>query len=212
MVKYQHIIWDWNGTLVNDAWLAVEAMNAVLTQYDLPTMTPEFYSNVYDFPLPDYYRSLGFNFDETPYETLSHAFMKGYHNRWRECSLRANTETTLQRFAQMGLHQAVLSAAGTDLLEDMVGYFGIRSYFSHLVGAENNHAYGKLGYGKEWMQQQKLQPEHTLMVGDTLHDYDLAKHLGIDCVLLTSGHQARSRLEECGLPVFDTLGELENWL
>lgn len=212
MTKYNYIIWDWNGTLVDDAWLCVEVMNEALVKYGLPTMTPDYYSQVYDYPLSDYYRNLGFDYDLTPYETVSDAFMDGYYRRWKECSLRLNTEATLPRLAQQGIRQAVLSAAGEKLVRDMVDYFGILPHFTHVIGAQDHHAYGKLEYGKRWMDEQRLQPERTLMVGDTLHDHELAQHLGTDCVLLNSGHQDRPRLEKSGLPVFDTLAELENWL
>ena len=34
--KYSHILWDWNGTLLDDAWLCVEVMNSMLAERDLP--------------------------------------------------------------------------------------------------------------------------------------------------------------------------------
>jgi phosphoglycolate phosphatase len=50
------------------------------------------------------------------------------------------------------------------------------------------------------------------MIGDTMHDADVAKAMGIDCVLLDAGHQARHRLATRGVPVLDNLTSLQRWL
>ena len=44
------------------------------------------------------------------------------------------------------------------------------------------------------------------MVGDTNHDLDVANELGIGCILLEGGHQARSRLK--GETVFSSAKQL----
>ena len=43
---YKHIIWDWNGTLLNDAWLFVEIMNGVLDNRNMDTITLEKYRKI----------------------------------------------------------------------------------------------------------------------------------------------------------------------
>jgi phosphoglycolate phosphatase len=46
------------------------------------------------------------------------------------------------------------------------------------------------------------------MVGDTLHDFEVAQHAGIQCILVASGHQSRQRLEKSRAPVVGSLCEL----
>ena len=43
-------------------------------------------------------------------------------------------------------------------------------------------------------------------------DFEVAEAMGVDCVLLTSGHQSRKRLEECGVKLFDSVGDVAEWL
>ena len=66
--KYSHIIWDWNGTLLNDAWLCVEVMNGMLAKRNLPIRTLNQYMDIFDFPVKDYYVKLGYNFEKEPFE------------------------------------------------------------------------------------------------------------------------------------------------
>ena len=50
-MKPHHVIWDWNGTLVDDAWLCVEIINELLARRGLAPITPCKYSAVFGFPL-----------------------------------------------------------------------------------------------------------------------------------------------------------------
>lgn len=62
MIK--HIIWDWNGTLLDDVGLSLEAINIVLARYNLPPLRKERYLEIFTFPVIEYYRELGFNFED----------------------------------------------------------------------------------------------------------------------------------------------------
>ena len=68
--KYTHVIWDWNGTLLDDNWLCVEVMNTLLSSRNLPLLTLERYRDIFDFPVKNYYEKLGFNFKKESFEIV----------------------------------------------------------------------------------------------------------------------------------------------
>ncbi len=205
---YDHIIWDWNGTLFDDAWLCVDIMNGLLTRRGLPGMTPERYETIFDFPVEDYYRRAGFDFDVDPFLKLSDEFMGPYRVRTAECGLRGDTREALERARALGVTQSILSAMEQVQIEGLLARFGLRSYFTDVVGLGDQHARGKLDVGRRWLAGQRLAPERMIFVGDTTHDYDVAQALGVACVLIHSGHHSRARLEAVGAPVIGTLMEL----
>ena len=45
--QYKHIIWDWNGTLLDDAWLFVDIMNGVLENRNMDTITVKKYRKIF---------------------------------------------------------------------------------------------------------------------------------------------------------------------
>ena len=51
--NYKHIVWDWNGTLLDDAWLCVEVLNQMLSQRGRAAITLEFYRQHFKFPVID---------------------------------------------------------------------------------------------------------------------------------------------------------------
>ena len=55
MNKYDHVIWDWNGTIIDDAYLCVEVMNQVLKNRDLPLINISSYRKNFCFPVKKYY-------------------------------------------------------------------------------------------------------------------------------------------------------------
>jgi phosphoglycolate phosphatase-like HAD superfamily hydrolase len=48
----------------------------------------------------------------------------------------------------------------------------------------------------------------VLLVGDTAHDAEVARELGVDVVLVAGGHQSRKRLEATGELVVDGIEAL----
>ena len=74
--NYKHIIWDWNGTLINDAWLFVDVMNKFLTQRKLKSINVNKYRDIFGFPIKKYYEKLGFNLSKEPFEKLGLIFIE----------------------------------------------------------------------------------------------------------------------------------------
>ncbi|MBN1563511.1 MAG: HAD family hydrolase [Anaerolineae bacterium] len=191
---YQHIIWDWNGTLLDDAWLCIEIMNAMLVRRGLKRMTPEEYEQVFDFPVRDYYQRLGFDFQVEPFEKVSDEFIGRYMKRLPECKLRDCTREVLAHGWRKGLNQYVLSAMKHDTLNDMVTNFKLQTFFKAVTGLNDHHAHGKSDVGRAWLDQQHLDRSTIVMIGDTVHDFEVAQTLGIDFIPIHSGHHSRERL------------------
>ena len=61
-MKYKHILWDWNGTLLDDRWLCVESINKILKKRKMPPILEKTYRKTFCFPVMKYYESLGFDF------------------------------------------------------------------------------------------------------------------------------------------------------
>ena len=207
-LPYRHIIWDWNGTLFNDAWLCVAIMNNMLARRDLPALTLAHYETIFDFPVEDYYRLVGFNFITDPFSILSDEFIDEYNRRVTECRLRRGARETLDRAQALGLTQSILSAMEQTNLDRLVEHFGLRQYFTDVVGLADHHARGKVETGKAWIAGQSVAPDEMVFVGDTVHDGEVAEALGAKCLHIYSGHHSRERLAATGAPILAHLGEV----
>jgi phosphoglycolate phosphatase len=206
--RYEHVVWDWNGTLLDDVGLAVEVMNGMLGRRGMPLLTTESYRAVFDFPVQDYYVRLGFDFGAEPWAAVASEFIDAYSARWRECALQDGARSALARVASAEVGQSLLSAAHQEMLEAHVAHFGVAEHFDQSLGVTNWNALDKEVHGRRWMAAQSFKPSSVLLIGDTVHDREVAREMGADCVLLAHGHQLRAKLERCGVPVYGSLGEM----
>lgn len=203
--NYQHILWDWNGTLFDDAWFCASIMNSLLKRRHLPEITVAQYQDIFMFPVRDYYQRLGFDFATDSFEDLSVEFMSQYEARRMECTLHAHAIACLGTIQKFGVPQSILSAYPQGTLIELVRHFGLESFFAQVIGLGDIYAHGKVELGQVWMQQQGYGPSEVLLIGDTIHDFEVAQAIGADCVLVANGHNTAARLHQCAVPVVDSL-------
>lgn len=210
--KYKHIIWDWNGTLLDDAWLCVDIMNGVLSRRGMPVITLQKYQELFNFPVIDYYVRLGFDFEKEPFEIVGTEFIDYYEERRHEVLLQKDVQTVLMAVRDAGLTQSLLSAYKQSTLDELVAYHQLSDYFLKIMGLDNHYAHSKVEIGKEWMNEMQYGNHEVLFVGDTVHDHEVAAAIGADCVLVPGGHQQREKLEACGVPVLSSLREVTEFV
>lgn len=208
--NYKHIIWDWNGTLFNDVDLCCNVINNILIENNLVPLSIEKYKEIFTFPVKEYYRKAGLDFNKVSFEELGKQFMEEYESRKFECSLYTETQYLLDEILKMKIEQSVLSAYSQQPLENLITHYRIKSYFVGLAGLNNIYANGKIELGKLWMQKLNLQKGEAVLIGDTLHDFDVAKEIGADCILIANGHQKKETLLHSRTLVLDSLKDLFN--
>lgn len=206
--KYNHFIFDWNGTLLNDLWLAVDVIDEMLVKRGLSGMTTERYCEVFDFPVKDYYQNIGFDFDKESFEIVGTEFIVEYDKRQYECKLQQGGVELIKKLYQKNYHLSILSAREQTMLEQNLKYFDINNYFPVISGLKDHYANSKLQSGLQLIDEAHISPSETLLIGDTLHDAEVAREMGIDCVLIASGHQAMHRLQTAGIPVLENLMQI----
>lgn len=208
--KYKHVIWDWNGTMLDDVELCVEVGNNLFRRKSIPEITVQKYKEIFTIPVEDYYKAVGFTFDEETFEVVGKEWMDEYEERKYECSLHTGLVEVLHDIYEAGIKQSVLSAYKQNKLEEMINGFGLDKYLDNIVGLDNIYAESKLHLGKELIKKLGNGHGETLLIGDTVHDYDVAKEMGSDCILISSGHQTKEKLTQTGTPVFENLPEFKN--
>ncbi len=190
----EHIIWDWNGTLLNDVDHAVETMNHLLKDHALPSLDRGRYQQIFEFPVRRYYEALGFDFEKESFENLCHRFVDRFMAGFHSLPLISGIEMVLRKLHKAGLKQSVLSATDQPNLESMVAHFNLQDVFMYVFGINDKMASSKIDRGHELLRVSQMDPRKTIIVGDTLHDLEVANELGIDAVLVGHGHQCPIKL------------------
>ncbi len=207
MNRYDHIIWDFNGTLLDDVRTGITSVNKLLADRGLPTIdSVDTYRRVFRFPIIEYYKALGFDFDKESYETVAPLWVAEYLENVKSATLYEDVMPLIDALDAMGVAQSVLSATELSMLKRQLRDLGLDGRFRGVFGLDNIHAGSKLALAKLWRDEF---PHHrALFVGDTDHDVQTAKALEADCVLVCRGHQSKEYLSTLGVPVFDDLSTL----
>ena len=206
------IIWDWNGTLLDDAEICREAINKMLKARHLPELSLEKYRDVFTFPVIEYYKEVGFDFTHEEWEPVAMEFINLYLSALPSCGLTPFAAKTLETFNQKGYRQAIISAMQHNELLKSVEALGIYNYFDYIGGIGDHYGGGKINNARNYFNQAGLNPEKITLIGDTLHDSEVAAELQCNCILVATGHQSFQRLSGTGLQVITDLSEINSRL
>ena len=209
--RYTRVIWDFNGTLLDDVDLCIELLNRLRAQRGLALpLSIDRYREIFRFPVRAYYELAGFDFSHEPFETVAHQWVAAYNRSEPGTGLRAGALHLLGKLSRDGVRQAVLSATESAMLERQLNRLGIRDYFDRVCGRSDVYAADKAALARSFAAE--LPGERAVLIGDTDHDYTCARAAGFDCILLCGGHQSRAVLAATGAPVAADFEELEGLL
>lgn len=206
--NYTHVVWDFNGTVLDDVRLGIDCVNTMLEARGLPIIPDEnAYRHVFGFPIDAYYRRLGFDFEKEDYDTvLAPEWVALYLAGEKSCPMNPGVAETIAAIRERGLSQIMLSASKIQQLEGQLTRLGLSEAFDEVLGLDNIHARSKAFLAVEW---KKRHPDaRPLFVGDTEHDADVAEAIGADCVLFLGGHQPEELLAARGKPLIASIPEL----
>jgi phosphoglycolate phosphatase len=204
------IIWDWNGTLLNDLDLCIASINSLLKKRNLPLLNDQIYKNVFSFPVKNYYEAIGFDFSKEDFDVPAREFIALYNSGVENSPLHPDARMVLQFFKEQGARQLVLSAMKQSMLKKTLELKGILSFFEAAAGLNDHYAVSKVERGKQLIREFSIEPKNTWMIGDTDHDYEVARALGIKCILVSDGHQSEERLKGTGALVIPGIAHLIN--
>jgi len=205
----QSLIWDWNGTLLNDVEISILSMNQMLEKRAYPLLTVEKYLSIFTFPVQDYYVKAGVDFDEHEWDTVAMEFISNYRTNVVHASLHGEVKNILTFYQEKGVRQFILSAMEQAFLEETVFSSGINKIFEKVVGLNNHYAATKEDSARLLIADIGMDRDKICMIGDTIHDFEVAELVGIRCVLVSHGHQSFERLKETGTTVVKDFQELK---
>ena len=209
-MKYTCVAWDFNGTIMDDVKIGIDSVNVLLRKRGLKTLeSREEYQRVFGFPIIDYYRRLGFDFDKEPYEEIAVEWVNEYTTREKNACAVEGVRELLEDFRQNGMKQIIISACEQGMLERNLKMLGVADFFDEICGIDNIYASSKVAIAQGWKGRNP--EERVLFIGDTDHDLSAAQAMDADCVLVAAGHQSYESLmrNSHGAAVFKNMKDIK---
>ena len=206
---YTHIIWDFNGTLADDVGVGIDSVNVLLKRRGLPLINSrDEYRGKFTFPVIDYYKSLGFDFERESFNNLADEWVSLYKSKIPEMNLFPGVRETLAEITSRNpeIDNIIISSSELTMMEHQLRNFGIRDYFTEVRGLDNVLAGGKINLVKQWSAANPAAV--PLFIGDTTHDFEVSRAAENSCcILFTQGHGSASSLKSCNVPLINSIPE-----
>lgn len=208
---YSYVFWDWNGTLIDDVETNFSVINTLLSERKKNTISLSQYRQAFTFPIKEFYRRVGFSIDGEEYQQLVCDYWELYKSSGKGIPLMTGALDVLNSLNQKQIKQYILSASDRRMVLDQISAYGIRHFFEDIIAPQDGYALGKVELAKQWMSDKNIPSSNVIMIGDTLHDYETAKAIKVDCALVNKGHEDLSASVFIpSIIVFDSIGELVN--
>lgn len=212
MKKYDYIIWDFNGTLINDVDLCFNILNTMLLNRNIKTVTMEQYKEIFRFPVIEYYKLAGFTFEKESFAEAAVDFIDRYQLASLECGLYKDAIKVIEHIKSLGIKQLILSASEISNLKMQTKHYNLDGYMDAVLGIDNIHAGSKIEIGKAWISENNVDPSKVLFIGDTDHDFEVASAMGVNSLLIANGHQSKERLLKVNNEVVNEINDVINYL
>ncbi|MET8507808.1 HAD hydrolase-like protein [Streptomyces sp. NPDC004787] len=207
-IRGKHLVWDWNGTLLDDIGAVIGATNAAFAELGLEQITLERYRELYTVPVPKFYeRLMGRLPTDDEWTLMDGTFHRHYWQRADACGLTEGAAELLAARRAAGATQSLLSLAPHEELIPLVRRHGIAEHFVRMDGRVGSSTDGKSGHMVRHLAALEVPAERVVVIGDAADDAVAARHVGARAVLYTGGSHSRRSLERVGVPVVDSLAE-----
>lgn len=210
-MKYDYLVLDFNGTIIDDVDLCLNILNHLLEERNYKKVSLEEYKHIFTFPIKKYYINAGFDLERYSFTSISNEFISLYQKASLNCKLYEGINELIDKCNNNRIKVVLLSASQIDNLKEQTDHFGLSEKFEAILGTSTIEAASKVEIGKNYFKDK--QDKKILFVGDTTHDAEVASAIGADALLITHGHQARDILLKANpLKVIDNFKEVEEIL
>lgn len=214
--KYTHFIFDLDGTLLDSKKDIAAAANATIRHMGGTELPDE---HIYEFVgrgVRDLVRQAVAKVPDASVDEALRYFNSYYQDHCLDFTvLFPEVRETLVQLKSEGRGLAVLTNKPQSFADIIMTGLGIADWFSVIKGGESGHPHKPDPITTRWvLEQMAAEPARTLMVGDSVVDYDTAKLVGMDSALMLYGFSERSvmlDLEKRGALVCETFSEIKKF-
>lgn len=208
-VQIQHIVWDWNGTLLNDNDAVLAAVNGICAEFGRQPVTLGEWRGMFRRPIQASYEELlERELSRDEWAALDRIYHDAYRQLLRTCGLADGVIEALRAWRSTGCSQSLLSMWFHDELVPLITEFGLLEFFTRVDGLQHKVGGGsKAEHLVRHLEATGFEPAEVAVIGDVTDDAEAAARVGAQCVLVSTGMASRRALEATGVSVVDSIPE-----
>lgn len=208
MTSPSHLVWDWNGTLLDDLGIVIRAVNRSIAAFGLNPIDAGVYRDHYTRPVRHFYdRLFGRTVNDEEWLRLNTTFHETYFELASDVDLSPGARDAMRQLHEAGWTQSLLSMSPQDWLDGIVERLGLAEWFEIVDGLSGPTGGLKAAHLEVHLGTLEIEGSATVVVGDTPDDVAAARHVGARPVLFHGGSHHMDVLEAEGVPIAETIPE-----
>ena len=212
-MKYELIVFDWDGTLLDSAGAIVHAIQAACRDLELPEPSDAQARHVIGLGLVDAMRQAVPDLQPERYQAMAERYRFHYLSGDHQLTLFKGIPEMLGNLQAAGHLLTVATGKSRAGLDRALDHSGLRPLFLGSRCADECHSKPHPQMLEELMAEFGVPAASTVMIGDTSHDLLMARNAGVDSLAVTYGAHPHDHLIEHGpLACFHNVAELASWL
>lgn len=211
--NYRLVVFDWDGTLLDSAGAIVACIQAAAVDLGLPPPDDKTARQVIGLGLHDALSQALPGVPSGEYQAVAERYRHHYLSQDHELALFAGAHELVEELYAAGCLLGVATGKSRLGLNRALEASGLKRYFHATRCADECSSKPAPDMLLEIMDELGASPKHTLMIGDTTHDLQMARNAGVGALAVGYGAHPREALEaEQPLGLFDEFTELTAWL
>lgn len=211
--NYRLLVFDWDGTLLDSAGAIVACMQAAALDLGLPPPDEKAARQVIGLGLHDALSQALPGVPADQYRRIAERYRHHYLSRDHELSLFEGAQELVEELAAAGCLLGVATGKSRLGLNRALEVSGLKAHFHATRCADECSSKPAPDMLLEIMDELDADPAETLMIGDTIHDLQMARNAGVGALAVGYGAHPREALQaEQPLGLFDELAQLRTWL
>lgn len=212
-MRYELIVFDWDGTLLDSAAAIVSAIQLACRDLGTPEPDAETARHVIGLGLADALRKAVPALDPSRHMELAERYRFHYLSRDHELALFEGSAEMLEELHGRGHMLGIATGKSRAGLDRALAHSGLARWFHATRCADECHAKPHPDMLLELMDEFGVEPQRTVMIGDTTHDLLMARNAGVAAVAVTFGaHPADVLRAENPADCVTSTAELADWL
>ena len=208
------IVFDWDGTLMDSEAKIVTCMHSAINDLGMQQRSDDEVRHIIGLGLREALTQLYPEGTDSEYESLVERYRHYFlHADETASPLFEGSRELIESLSQTEHFIAIATGKGRQGLDRVLNETGLADLFHYSRCADETHSKPNPQMLLDIMDYLGVEKEHTLMIGDTVYDLQMASNAGVDSLAVSHGVHEQHLLQECNpLAIVSDINEVAHWL
>lgn len=203
--RFELIIFDWDGTLSDSVGLITDLMIQSFLLHNVSPPSRMEVADILGIKLNEAFKILLKEKDQNASELIFNSYIELYNQSSNKVKLFDGVELGIKELHRYGYKIAIATGGGRNYLDSCLAQTSIKDFINVTKTSDDCFSKPHPQMCNEILNELIIEPEKSIVIGDSIHDLQMAKNAGISSLAVTYGAHKQDSLS-----VYDALDYMDD--